>query len=395
MFQAFYTGLSGMFSFSKNLNNVSNNIANMNTPGFRGSDTFYRSLTTGGTLENGGSGIGTQVSGLGYRFSSGEIRQTGNSTDLAIAGQGMFVLKNGDQFLYTRAGQFNFNDNGVLVDSVSGLEVVSLDKNGKMQPLSINDLKLLAPEATTKLSFSGNLSSDDNVHEVKGLSVINSLGEKVEVNAKFTNNSATTVGSWNVELTDKDGNVLSNNEIRFGSDGTPATGFNSFTFNVKDSMGGTTSVTFNMGDAGKFSGSTSTAAGANSTLTGNVEDGSPITALSSISFNADGTLKLKYANGTVKDGPALALASFDNESVLQLAEGSIFKADNNSSRKIGQAGTGSLGTIVAESIELSNVDLSKEFADMIIIQRGYQASSRVLNVANTMLEQLYNSTRGR
>jgi len=395
MFQAFYTGLSGMNSFSNNLNTVSNNIANMNTPGFRGSDTFYRSLTTGGTLENGGSGIGTQVSGLGYRFSSGEIRQTGNSTDLAIAGKGMFVLKNGDQFLYTRAGQFNFNDDGVLVDSISGLEVVSLDKNGKMQPLSIDDLKTLAPEATSKLSFSGNLSADDNEEEIQGLKVINGLGEEVEVNVKFTNNSATTVGSWNVEITDKDGNVLSNNEVRFGSDGTPATGFNSFAFDVSDSMGGTSSVTFDMGEAGKFSGSTSTSAGANSTLTGNVEDGSPISTLASISFSSDGTLQLKYANGTVKDGPILALANFGDESALELVEGSIFKADNNASRTIGQPGDGSLGSIVAESIELSNVDLSNEFADMIIIQRGYQASSRVLNVANTMLEQLYQSTQGR
>lgn len=389
MFQAFYTGLSGMFSFSQNLDSVSNNISNMNTPGYRGTDTFYRSLTSSGAEQ----GVGTQISGLGYRFSSGDIRQTGNSSDLAIAGQGMFVLKNGEQYLYTRAGQFTFNDSGVLVDRVSGFEVLSLDKSGQVMPIDISEYRALAPEATTAVNFSGNLSPTESEHTIEGLTIINALGEEVVVSAKFTNNSSATPGSWNVEILDGDNQAIGSGEIRFGSDGTPVNDFSSFDVSVKDSLDGSATVSMNFGTSGNFSGATSI--GSSTSIAGNIADGSPISSLSRVSFNADGTLQFTYSNGVTKEGPALALANFANDTALELESGSLFRASDISSRKIGQAGSEGLGSIVAESIELSNVDLSKEFADMIVIQRGYQASSRVLNVANQMLEQLYESTRGR
>lgn len=395
MFQAFYTGLSGMFSFSKNLDTVSNNIANMNTPGYRGADSFYNSLTNGESLSNGGSGFGTQISGLGYRFSAGDIRQTGNATDVALAGQGMFVLRHEDQLFYTRAGQFEFNDEGTLVDSVSGYEVAQIDDSGQITSLNIDNYRVLAPEATTTIDMTGNLSTDDNEHTVAGVTVFNGLGEESTVDIKFTDNSAVLAGSWLVEVKNADGTVLANGEVRFDVDGTPLTNFNNVSFSVADSFGGTSTISINMGAPGEFSGSTSTSAGSNSSLTGQAKDGFAVSALSQANFDADGTVSFTYANGETRKGPQLAIAKFQNDSVLELHKGSIFSSKNDSARELGRAGDNGLGQVVAESIELSNVDLSKEFADMIIIQRGYQASSRVLNVANQMLEQLYESTRGR
>ncbi|MFT4925216.1 MAG: flagellar hook protein FlgE [Phenylobacterium sp.] len=393
MFQAFFTGLSGLFSFSKNLDSVSNNIANMNTPGFRGQDTFYRSLSSGDQ----GTGYGTQVSGQGYRFSEGDVRQTGNATDMAIAGNGFFVLRDGDNLLYTRAGQFAFNDQGILTDSVSGLEVGAINANGQIESLDISTYRALAPESTSEVTFSGNLSQGAAEHSINGLTVYNALGEAVEVNLKFTNEEATLAGSWTVAVTDKDGVAITTNtaEIRFGTDGTPLAGFTGLSFNLTDSLGGTSTVALNFGTSGDITGSTSTDAGTTSTLQGTVTDGSPIAVLTGINFAADGVLKLSYNNGKVNDGPVLALANFTNDSALKLVDGSIFSAGDVSGRSLGQPGQDSLGSLVAQSIELSNVDLSREFADMIIIQRGYQASSRILNVANQMLEQLYDSTRGR
>lgn len=393
MFQAFFTGLSGLFSFSKNLDSVSNNIANMNTPGFRGQDTFYRSLTGGDQS----AGYGTQVSGQGYRFGEGDIRQTGNATDMAIAGNGFFVLKDGDNLLYTRAGQFAFNDDGILTDSVSGLEVGAINANGQIESLNISNFRALAPEATSLVSLKGNLSQGAADHSINGVTVYNALGEAVEVDLKFTNNSATELGSWTVEVIDKDGVAISTStgEIRFGSDGTPLTGFSSLSFDLTDSLGGQSTVLLDFGANGDIGGSTSFDAGTTSTLQATVTDGSPIAALTGIDFAADGVLKLTYSNGKINDGPTLALANFRDDSVLELVAGSTFKAGDHSGRTLGQPGQGSLGSLVAQSIELSNVDLSREFADMIIIQRGYQASSRLLNVANQMLEQLYDSTRGR
>ena len=111
-------------------------------------------------------------------------------------------------------------------------------------------------------------------------------------------------------------------------------------------------------------------------------------------FTENGAIKFTYSNGESQTGPKLAIASFSNEKALELVGGAVFKADDNSSRIIGSAGDGRFGEIIGRSIEMSNVDLSQEFADMLIIQRGYQASSRVLNAADQLLEKLYENTRG-
>jgi len=394
MFQAFYTGLSGMFSFSRNLDTVSNNIANMNTPGFRASDTFYKSLTSGSNLENGGSGYGTQISGLGYRFSSGDIRQTGNSTDIAISGQGFFTLLNDGDARYTRAGQFSFNNEGILVDPISGSSVASLDSGGQLQEFDISKLRVLAPEATTEISMSGNLSSGATSHEINGVKMFNSLGEEKEVNIKFSK-STTVTGSWTVKVENTDGTAIHEGEIRFGADGTPLSGFNKLAFNISDSQGGSTSISMNFGDPSSVSDSTSIDSADTSTLKATTKDGSSIANLQKVEFQDNGTLKLTYSNGAVKDGPALAMAFFTDNSALKLVEGTIFKTSDTSGLTYGKAGDGNIGQVVSGSIELSNVDLSKEFADMIILQRGYQANSKLMSVTNQLLDSLYENTRGR
>ncbi|WP_019677688.1 flagellar basal-body rod protein FlgF [Arsukibacterium perlucidum] len=386
MLQAFYTGLSGMFSFSDNLSTVSNNIANMNTPGFRGGENFYKSLSF-----SEGS-YGTQIDSLGYRFTAGDIRQTGNATDLAISGNGFFTLLKDDQQFYSRAGQFVFNDQGELVDRTSGAAVAALDSNGQLQKLDISGLKVLPPKATTSVSLSGNLSSEMSEHSINGVVVYNGLGEATELKLTFSK-SATVAGSWTVTVKDTDDNTLHTAELRFNTDGSPTDGFNAFNFELEDSRGNKTPVAFDFGTG--FGKTTSVASGATSTIKAKVDDGYALSDLQQISFTADGALVLKYANGEEKSHLRLAISDFSNKDALELVEGSLFRSKDNASLTLGRAGEGSLGKIAPQSLELSNVDLSKEFADMIIIQRGYQASSRMLNVANQMLEQLYENTRGR
>ena len=389
MFQSFFTGLSGMFSFSKNLDNVSNNIANLNTPGFKGSDTFYSSLTSGE------GGVGTQVSGQQQRFESGDIRQTGNPGDLAIGGEGFFVLLNEGEVQYSRAGQFVFDSEGFLVDSTSGGRVATVNESGQLEPINISDLRTLPPQATSQINFSGNLSSDMSTHTVAGVTVFNTLGESSELTFEFTNNTSVAAGSWLVTVTDEDGNTVHTDEIIFGADGTPVDGANEFSFDLTDSNGGASLVVINFGESGSFANTTSVSGGQVSTATASVEDGFGMSVLTTIEFDADGLLKLNYANGQSVDGPRLGLANFSNPSSLELVAGSTFRAGQETSIVYGNPGDNGMGSIIAESIELSNVDLSREFADMIIIQRGYQASSRILNVANQLLDQLYENTRGR
>jgi flagellar hook protein FlgE len=387
MFQSFFTGLSGLFSFSRNLDNVSNNIANLNTPGFKGSDSFYSSLTSGGNP------IGTQISGEQARLTQGEIRQTGNPGDLAISGNGFFILQQDGQTQYTRAGQFQFNDEGFLVDPASGAQVAAVNESGELEPINIDNFRVLAPEATSQVNFSGNLSSDQAVETISGITVFNGLGEEVSLNFEFTNNGATTPGSWNLVVTDDEGNTLATEEIRFNADGTPAQDFNELTLELTDSNGGVDAVRFSFGEPGSFANTTSVSGGDSSSVQATVVDGFEIGSLTSIDFDQRGQLQLNYSNGQSLDGPTLALATFTNESTLSIASGSRFEAADISTRSIGIAGDPGFGGIVSESIELSNVDLSREFADMIIIQRGFQASSRILNVSNELLDQLYENTR--
>lgn len=393
MFQSFYTGLSGMLSFSRSLDNVSNNIANMNTPGFRGADSFYRSLSQGSGSTNPGAGV--EISGLGFRFANGEIRQTGNSTDLAINGMGFFTLLKNGETLFTRSGQFTFNDKGILVERSSNAAVAVLNSANQPGVLDLSTYRQIAAKPTSKVNFSGNLSTGSTAaHEIASITTYNKLGEEVKLKTKFEKN-ATIPGAWTVTITKDDGTAVHSGEIRFSADGTPTSGFNSLSFDLKDSYGGTTPVKFEFGNPGDFNKSTSISTGTTSSLVAKVEDGAPAGSLQDVTFDEGGVVKLRYSNGVSKDGPALALMEINNKDALQQVDGAVFRLVGKSEAIIGQAGKQGFGAIATKSLELSNVDLSKEFADMIIIQRGYQASSKILNVANSMLDQLFENTRGR
>jgi flagellar hook protein FlgE len=392
MLQAFYTGLSGLNTYSKNLDNVSNNIANMNSPGYRGVDSFYRALGGG----EGEGGFGAQISGLGYRFSTGDIRQTGNEFDLAITGRGFFALMDGKDVYYTRTGQFDFDENQILIDKNTGFKVAGVDSNGQLKEISLADYQAIKPTASTKVNFSGNLSPEDDAHQIGNVKFINSLGEEVELNFHFTNEKAILPNQWKVEILNSNGDVLHTDSLTFGADGTPAVGSGSFNFSLPDSTGNSNSVLVELGRKGDFSAITHTnSTGSDSNLSITSVDGKGIGTLLSRNLNEKGEVTLQYSNGDELTPLAVAMVDFNNLQDLKLKGGTIFESTDNAKRIIGQAGDGRFSALATQSIEMSNVDLSQEFADMLVIQRGYQASSRILNVSNQMLEQLYESTRGR
>jgi flagellar hook protein FlgE len=385
MQQAFFTGLSGLLTFSRSLDTISNNIANMNTAGFRGNDVFYRALS------HGGEGVGAQIGGSSTRLQAGEIRQTGSSTDLAISGAGYFVLKGENGNFYTRAGNFQFDDSGFLIDINSGFRVQALNEAGLLVDVSIDGLETLPPQATTAISFAGNLSTNDATHTVDDVIAYNTEGEQINLSFEFTNNSSVLVGSWNVEVTDENGDAIGSGEIRFNPDGTPVTDFSSFEGTLPGQVGDI--VTFDFGTPDSADGATSNS-GASSTIGASADDGYALSGLIGVSFNTEGQLKLLYSNGDTNDGLQLALAHFTNEQDLQQVNGAYFRASDNNMPTLGVAGESLFGEVVGSSLELSNVDLAKEFADMIIIQRGYQASSRVMSIANQLVEQLYSGSGG-
>ena len=385
MFQALFNSLSGLFSFSRSLNNVSNNVSNMNTPGFRGSDSFFSNVN---------DGLGVRVTGEGLRTSTGDIRQTRNPTDLAVDGEGYFVLRDAaGAHHYTRAGQFRFNEDGVLVDSVSNYEVMGMDASGNLVSIDFDSYRSIPAQASTRVSFTGNLAPGSTSTTVNTITVFDAAGTPRTLTATFTNNSSVVPGSFLVSVKDESGAEVATTpaEIRFRTDGTLQTGFNELTLAL-GAGDPPQSITLDFGTAGALDGVTSLT-GLATNIAARADDGHGVLGVSSLAFDEKGVLQLAYSQTEKRQGPQIALAVFQNESALHMSGGRMV-AGAIDEHELGRPGDGRFGRVAGGSLEMSNVDLTQEFADMIIIQRGYQASSRVMTVSNEMIEQLYNSTRG-
>ena len=384
MLQALFNSLSGLFAFSKSLDTISNNVANMNTPGFRGSDSYFQNVM---------DGLGTRIAGGGIATTEGQIEQTGNATDLAISGEGLFILKDpvSGEFYYSRAGQFIFDSSGYLVDSITSYRVEGLDGNGDLTDINISPLRTLPAQATATVNVTGNISPQDSSTSISSITVYDAQGVSHTYAASLTNNTATTPGSWLVSLTDSTGQTVGSGEIRFNTDGSIQSGYNTIAANL--TMGSVTqAVTFNFGAAGTTSG-VSDFSGVPSSLTASPKDGHAVIGMASYSFDERGVLTVKYSDQETKQGPRVALAAFPDETSLHLLDGRLYSQPTDQVKKVGGAGDGAFGQIEGGSLEMSNVDLTQELADMIVIQRGYQANSRVMTVTNDMLQNLYDSTR--
>lgn len=421
MFGSLYTSLSGLLGFQKALDVVSNNVANVNTPGFKGSDVFFRDLAfqDGGLSDQSlaGTGVsdgGVKVDGSRIRFLQGELQETSNDTDVAIDGNGFFILKDpqSNERFYTRAGQFVFDNDDFLIEPTSGARVQALNDAGALDDVTLAGFRSSRAEATSEVTFTGNLSLGDNEHEIEDINVFDADGNQRTLRLRFVNNNIVNPGSWLVEVFETGVDPVATGEIRFAGNGSPTEDFNSIdVFLVSnentaapeldadgnpielDQEGFTFALNF--GDPGTFEGATSFSGGPDSTLeTADDIDGRGIGAITTITFDIEGKLNFNYSNGDEVDGQQLALAFFLNpQELLPIGENS-FVATENANIDIGVATDGPFGEIRARNIELANVELSREFADIIVVQRGFQASSQVLNISSELLERLYNSVGG-
>ena len=396
MFESIYTGLTGLATFSRGLSNISNNVANLNTVGFKRSVLQFQDLMPARDSVTGQRGNGFSAGQPHIVYKQGELRQTGNVLDAAIDGAGYFVLRDSDgQTFYTRDGQFEFDKDSKLVSRDARDDVMLLGSDGTLSTFSVTPYRSIAGTATTKIRFDGTPSSGDTdrSYRLADIQVYDRGGALHALGMVFTDESdpaiTTADHTWRYSLRDDRQNVLTSGTLRFGVDGAPAPDAAPASFTLAFPDGSSQNIALNFGSPGKFDGLTSFNVGGDSTAKVLDADGAASGTLTGTSFDPDGAIKLKYSNGETKTAGSLALAWFDHPQDLEPQGSNLWRIDAANKPMLGNAGTGMFGKIAGGQVEASNVDLTAQFSELIITQRGYQASSQVISTANEMMQQLF------
>ncbi|MBG6226318.1 flagellar hook protein FlgE [Arthrobacter sp. CAN_A2] len=390
MLRSLYSGISGLRSHQTMLDVTGNNIANVNTTGFKASATQFQDtlsqLTQGAGAPQealGGTnpaqvGLGVQVAGIITNFSQGSTQATGRATDMMISGDGFFITRNGGETLYTRAGAFSPDSEGRLVTPDGSLVQGWPADNGVVQQGgAVGDLRMpkgvVSPaQATTTARVTGNLPSDAAVgtEVLQERVVYGADGAARDLTLTFTR-SAT---GWTVAGQDENGAagatelLLPNGQAAPGSSVT---------------VGG---ITVDLSAVTGFA--------QLKTVSISESDGRTAGTLESFTVGPDGTLVGAFSNGSRQPLGRVALAGFVNPAGLEKAGGSSYRATANSGvAEIGAAGANGLGSLDAGSLEMSNVDLSQEFTNLIVAQRGFQANARIITTSDEVLQELTNLKR--
>lgn len=391
MLDSIYIGMSGLSSYSKGLQTISNNVANMNTQGFKTSTPRFEDLCYGqefardtpSTPAHMQFGSGVEYGYASMNMSQGDIRSSNGQLDLAIQGNGFLTLLDEGATRYARTGQFSVGDDGYVVDKVSGLKLAALDSSGNLAPISMTGKQISPPKATSVIKFSDNLSPGSNNFSIPNVDVYDANGGKHTISIAFTPDSSIMPGRWKVTINDEQGIPLAEDRLQFiGGMVMPGADTIEFTLTTADAPPQTITLDFSQGV-------TNFSAGSTSTLRVSDSDGYATGTLTSMSINDEGQIEMKYSNGQKDHTASVALANFsDPQRLTQLGHG-LFDASHIPSPNYCVSGRDGAGQLLAGSTEASNVDLSSEFGQLILIQRGFQASSQVVTTANEMIMQLF------
>jgi flagellar hook protein FlgE len=396
MIDSVYIAMTGLQGYERGLRVIANNTANLNTPGFKGStlqfsDLFYST----GTLSGGSGGQsygqyghGLNTLGTTLNAKQGELQSTNNDLDLALDGVGFFTVRDSaGKDHYTRAGQLKFNTDGVLVANTNGNKVIGIDANGALGQISISDLKSNAAKASSLIKFGGNLSSTALTATVGSMSVIDNAGTSKLLSAKFTPVTG-KAGSWSVEVLDGTTSVGTGQISFVNGQPNPAESKIDILYTPAGQAALPLSLDFSTNLTSYDSGSVSSIAVASI-------DGHGPGSLTKTTFDSSGVLQLTYSNQQTVTGPRLSLGRFTSQDALEPIGDNFFDVKDARAWQVGVAGDAGFGKITAGKVEISNVDLSQEFSNLVIMQRGYQASSQVISTANEMIAELFSMKSGK
>ncbi|MBD3293061.1 MAG: flagellar hook-basal body complex protein [Armatimonadia bacterium] len=401
MNRALFAGLSGTVAFQNRLDVVGNNIANANTVAYKeGRTTFEEALyeTLGGGRSGSEAGIGgsnpvqigsgVSLGTVQVQHTQGSLEPTGQPLDCAIEGEGLFVLGDGQGSFYSRDGSFSLDDTNTLVAGSSGMKVMgwmadasgAVNSTGPITDLSFNIGELAPPEPTGSALVRGNLDATAAVGDsiATTISIYDSLGEMHQVDLTFANTA--NVNEWQCDA---------------ACEGSTATGTMQFDASGALTAGGTLNLNVALTNGATSPQNVSLDLSSVTALTQaysvvvDSQDGRPASSLVSVEMGDGGAVEGHYSDGRTRALAQVALASFTNPSGLLHAGSNIYtEAPASGAASIGAADTGGRGSVVARNLEMSNVDLTSSFVDMITTQRGFQASTRVISTANQMLDEV-------
>lgn len=463
MMRSLYSGVSGLQNHQTRMDVIGNNVSNVNTTGFkRGRVNFQDMISqqmSGAarpTDELGGVnpkevGLGMTVAAIDNIFTQGNLQSTGVSTDVAIQGNGFFVMKNGEESFYTRNGSFGVDSDGTLVNPANGMRVqgwMAEEVNGNMMvTTAASPEDLIIPvgdkdpaRMTTNVNFSCNLnknspiitedSSPDEIREatwVTEFNIYDSTGNIHELSVNFSR-VPNTSNQWQAVVNvDAENADFTQTRVGLGTnDGVENTFIVTFDNfgnleSVTDSAGNVTgedgeivlqasytvpdsnpdeegnpyrqTFNINLGTIGSTT-NTITQFASKSTTKAYSQDGYAMGYLDNFKIDASGVITGVYSNGTNRTIGQLAMATFANDRGLEKAGDSTYvESINSGMARIGESGTAGRGSLMAGALEMSNVDLSEQMTDMIVTQRGFQANSKTIQTADTLLETVLSLKR--
>lgn len=442
-----FSGISGLVANGSALSVIGDNIANVNTIGFkRGSASFENALTQ--KIANAQVGLGSRLSNVAVNFAQGTFETTSNVTDLAINGSGFFVVKAADGQFYTRAGNFFRDKDGKLVNPNGYvLQGYAVDSTTNTEEGTLSDIVISnetsAPVVTSEVVLKLNLDKDESIKGAWTLpadgasmtaatamsncqtscTVYDSLGTAHSVTVFFNKTAESTweyhalvdageltggtagqtvvIESGTLTFNTADG-TLNTHAVVAPTDGNPAGAPQAGRYYDRIQWKGAaevlaTNLNFDFG-----AGSVAPASGDGQItqyaqdfeIVANTANGRPAGRINSFEFNEDGYLVGQFTNGETRNLYRLALATFASEQNLQRNGGNLFaETADSGTANINFANTSGRGSIRGSQLEMSNVDLATEFVKMVITQRGFQASARTISTTDQLLAELVNLGR--
>jgi flagellar hook protein FlgE len=407
---AFSTAISGIKAAQANLDVISNNIANASTVGFKASRAQFAEIYASSVSGGSNAGQGVELTEIRAEFSQGSLDFTGSGLDLAISGDGFFIVSNGGASEYTRAGSFKVDRDGFLTNE-AGNRLQGYQGNsdgvitGELGDLFI-DTTLVDPKVTSKVAITSNLDSREatptttpfastdptSYNSTTSTTIYDSLGNSHVLQLYYVKTA--TANTWDVYTSVDGGTPPAATQISFDPDGTLAATSN-------NSIAITTPAAELLSAAGVATGAAdltytvdilaTTQLGTDFSVNSAIQDGYGAGQLISFEFDDSGTAFARYTNGQSRAIGQVALASFRNNNGLQPVGGSNYvESFGSGSPNIGAPGNSGRGDIQASAVEQANVDITQELVNLIVAQRNFQANAQVISTEDQATQAVIN-----